>query len=76
MKTNPYVARHCWKALSLRIVLRALKIIFIKVPLRKLHIKISALTGHFPSKVQDSFKVPIELGLQRTGTLKVLHFCT
>ena len=57
MKTNPYVAIHCWKALSLRIVLRPLKIIFIKGPVRKLHIKISAFTAHFPLKVQDSFKV-------------------
>jgi len=48
---------HCWKALSLRIVRRPSKIVFIKGPLRKLHIKISAFTAHFPLKVQGSFKV-------------------
>ena len=57
MKTKPYVARHCWKALSLRIVLRPLKIIFIKGPVRKLHLQISAFNTHFPLKVPGSFKV-------------------
>jgi len=32
MKSNPFVAIHCWKALSSRIVLRPLKISFIKGP--------------------------------------------
>jgi len=57
MKTRPYVGKHCWKAFSLRIVLRPLKITFIKGPVRKLHVKISAFTAYFPLKVQDSFKV-------------------
>ena len=48
---------HCWKALSLKIVRRPLKNWFIKWPVRKLHIKTSAFTAHFPLKVQGSFKV-------------------
>ena len=34
-----------------------LKIIFIKGPVRKLHMKISVFTAHLPLKVQGSFKV-------------------
>ena len=51
------MALHHWKALYLRIVLRQLKIIFIKGLVSKLHIKLSAFYGHFPLKVQGSFKV-------------------
>ena len=51
MKTNPYVAVHCWKALSLRIVRCALTIIFIKGPIYKLHIKFSVFTSHLHLKV-------------------------
>ena len=57
MKTKPYVAIHCWKALSLRIVQGPSKIVFIKGSVRKLLIQISAFTAHFPLKVQGSFKV-------------------
>ena len=57
MKTNPYVAVHCWKALSLRIVCCPSKTIFIKGPVYKSHIKFSAFTAHLPLKVLDFFKV-------------------
>ena len=57
MKTNPYVAIHCWKALSLRIVRRPEKIICIKGPVFKSYIKFSAFTAHLPLKVLDFFKV-------------------
>ena len=57
MKTNPYVAVRCWKALSLRIVRCPLKIIFIKGPVYKSHIKFSGYTAHLPLKVLDFFKV-------------------
>ena len=60
MKTKPYVAIHGWKALSLRIVLPPLKNFIIKGPVRKLHIKISVFTAHFPLKVQDYFKCKCE----------------
>ena len=53
MKTNPYVAVHCWKALSLRIVRVTLKIIYIKEPVHKSHIQFSGFTAHLPMKVQD-----------------------
>ena len=56
MKTNPYVAVHCLKDLSLRIIRRPLKIIFIKGPVSKLHFKISAFTEHLPLKVLDFSK--------------------
>ena len=52
-----YLDIHCWKALSLGIVQRPLKIWFIKEPVRKLHIKLLAFTAHFPLKEQGSFKV-------------------
>ena len=55
--TSTYVAIHCSKALSLRIVCQPLKIIFIKGPVFELHIKFTAFTTHLPLKVQDSFKV-------------------
>jgi len=51
MKTIPYVAVRCWKALFLRIVCCPLKIIFFKEPVYKLHIKFSAFTAHLPLKV-------------------------
>ena len=57
MKTNPYVAVHCWKALSLRIVRCPLKIIFIKGPVYKSYIKFSVFTAHLPLQVLDFFKV-------------------
>ncbi len=41
---KPYVAVHCWKAISLRIVRCPSKTIFIKGPVYKLHIKYSAFT--------------------------------
>ena len=57
MKTKPYVAKHFLKALSLRNLWQPSKIVFIKGPVSKLHIKISALTAHLSLKVQVSFKV-------------------
>ena len=72
MKTNPYVDIHCWKALSLRIVLRPLKIIFIRGPVRKLQIKNLSVFRTFPFESAGFFQ-SIEIGVQHT--LKVLHFC-
>ena len=57
MKTKPFVAVHCQKALSLRIVCCSLKIIFVKGPVYKLYIKFKAFTAHLPLKVLDFFKV-------------------
>jgi len=60
MKTIPYVAIHCWKALALSIVHWPSKIIFIKGPVIKLHIKLTSFTAHFPLKVLDFSQVLIE----------------
>ena len=57
MKTKPYVAIHCLKALSLRIVRQPSKMIFIKVPVSKLHINFTAFYEHLSLKVQDFSKV-------------------
>ena len=57
MKMYPCVAVHCWKALSSGIVCCPLKIIFIKGPVFKLHIKFTAFNTHLPLKVLDFFKV-------------------
>ena len=57
MKTNPYAAVHCSKALTLSIVRRSLKIIFIKGPGSKLHLKFTAFTAHYPLKVLDFSQV-------------------
>ena len=46
MKTNPYVAIHCPKALSLSIVCQPIKIKFIKGGLSILHLKFSAFTTY------------------------------
>jgi len=73
MKTNPYVAIHCWKALSLSIVRCPLKTIFIKGPVSKLYIKISAITAHLSSKVQDFSKVDIGFSMQRSLKDAGLH---
>jgi len=57
-KLNPtYVAIHSSKALSLRIVHQPTKIKFFKGTLRKLHIKVSALTTHLPLKVRSFSQV-------------------
>ena len=58
MKVNPYVAIHFLKSVSLRIFCRLSKIVLIKGPVSKLHIKISAFTTQLSlMKVQDFFKV-------------------
>ena len=57
MKANPYVAVHCWKALSLRIVRCPLKMIIIKAPVYKSHMKFSVFSAHLPLKLLDFFKV-------------------
>ena len=57
MKTNPYVAVHCWKALSLSSVHSPLKIILVKGPVRKLHLKFSAFTAHLHLKVLSFSRV-------------------
>jgi len=51
MKTNPYVAIHCPKALSLSIVCQPIKIKFIKGRLSILHLKFSAFTTYLVLKV-------------------------
>ena len=51
MKTNPYVALHSWKALSLSIVHPPFQIIFLKGLVYKLHIKFTALTAHLSLEV-------------------------
>ena len=57
MKTKPYVAIHCSKALSVRIVRRPSKNIFIKGPVSKFHMNFTAFYKHLSLKVQDFFKV-------------------
>jgi len=56
MKTKAYTAIHHSIGLALSIVRQPSKIIFIKGPVSKLHIKFSAFTAHLPLKVQGSFK--------------------
>ena len=56
MKTKAYVAIHHLIGLALSIVRQPSKIIFIKEPVSKLHIKFSSFTAHLPLKVQGSFK--------------------
>jgi len=51
MKTNPHVAIHSWKAISLRIVWRPSKIKFVKGPVSKLHLKCTVFTAHLLLKV-------------------------
>ena len=58
-KTNPYVAVHCWKALSLRIVRCPLKVTFIKGPVSKFHIKFIVFMSHLSLKVLDFTQVKI-----------------
>jgi len=67
MKTNPYVAVHCCKALSLRIVCCPLKIIFIKGPVSKLHLNFTSLTALLSLKV---------LNFSQVQHAAYLHLCT
>ena len=62
---------HYWKDLSLRIVRRPEKIIFIVGPVYKPHIKCLAFTAHFPFKVLDFFKGFQRAQHQWNNTLKL-----
>ena len=71
MKTNPFVAVHCWKALSLRIVSCPLKSYIWKGHSRIVYKVLSVYrTFAFESA---GFLYSIEFGMQHT--FKVLHFC-
>ena len=64
MKTKPYVAIHCWKALSLRIVRRPSKFVFIQRASEKIANNNLGVYRTFPFESAGFFQ-SIEFGLQR-----------